>query len=262
MKYFILSVIASMCLMVEGSTFADDAREEEQIAMNLLSAHGCNMCHSMIDNGTGSSYLNIARRNNRIFGAKSKLVALMFKNDVPGKRWGDRDLAILKWERCAECEPLTQEERNGYFISNEKVSSKAEMSAMITFILNLNESHPIVQGEIAVRKTAEAARKFDGDDSPLRIKLEPFTVLLADGNYLQTTIALLLTKSSEKRVIQNFQSKIRSSILTLLTSKSVSQISGENGKSKLGKEIRNVVNYILHDKATVKEVSFGIFDTQ
>lgn len=96
-----------------------------------------------------------------------------------------------------------------------------------------------------------------------RIEIEPFTVQLGGSdNFLQTTMVWTLASSADKAVLQSFNPEIRHKILLLLSSKSLSQVSGAAAQAKLAEEIRSIANSIVGSKgATVKGVSFVTFVT-
>ena len=86
---------------------------------------------------------------------------------------------------------------------------------------------------------------------PVFVKLDAFTVnLTADGeeHYLQVDIQLKVAESKVSEKIKEHMPEIRNSVLLLLSSKTASALASMEGKQKLGSEIKEQVNKVLHAK--------------
>ncbi|GIV16462.1 MAG: hypothetical protein KatS3mg022_1897 [Armatimonadota bacterium] len=92
------------------------------------------------------------------------------------------------------------------------------------------------------------------------IELDEFVVNLADGShYAKATLALGLEKplggGEEGKVEPKLLAPIRDTVITVLSSKSMSQLVSSEGKENLKKELKEKLNALLGDEA-VKEVYF------
>ena len=92
------------------------------------------------------------------------------------------------------------------------------------------------------------------------IELDEFVVNLADGShYAKVTLAIGLEKplggGEGGKLEPKLLAPIRDTVITVLSSKSMSQLVSGEGKEKLKKELKEKLNELLGDE-TVKEVYF------
>ncbi|MEJ5251836.1 MAG: flagellar basal body-associated FliL family protein [Chthonomonadetes bacterium] len=95
------------------------------------------------------------------------------------------------------------------------------------------------------------------------VELDEFVVNLADGShYAKVTIALGLEKPLEEggghgggKMDPKLLAPIRDKVITVLSSKSMSQLVSSEGKEKLKEELKEKLNKLLGDNV-VKEVYF------
>lgn len=99
--------------------------------------------------------------------------------------------------------------------------------------------------------------------SSLLLDMEPFTVKLSGSeNYMQTSFSFSISQSSDKIIIQDSNSKIRSAINVLLSGKTREQVTGSQNLIKLSEEIRETANLALGGKAKIDDVFFTSILTQ
>ncbi len=101
---------------------------------------------------------------------------------------------------------------------------------------------------------------------PVFMPLETFTVNLAGGeHYLQTDITLQVSEQAEVDAIKMHMPRVRSRLLSLLSSKDAENLATPEDKQKLRKEILEQVNQPFHPKGkpqTVEDVLFTTFVIQ
>lgn len=106
----------------------------------------------------------------------------------------------------------------------------------------------------------------DEEHPPVYIKLEAFTVNLADQeSYLQTEIQLLVADAKVGEKMNARLPEVRDALIRLLSSKTGEELSQQEGKDKLATEIQKQVNEVLGIKKKskgVKKVLFGAFIIQ
>jgi flagellar FliL protein len=95
------------------------------------------------------------------------------------------------------------------------------------------------------------------------LSLEEFLVNVAGSNdhYLKTTLALGLKKGVTEKSLEEKIPLIRDTILSILSSKSLEELSSERGRSGLKQEIKERLNKELGGEQIVK-VYFTAFATQ
>ena len=97
---------------------------------------------------------------------------------------------------------------------------------------------------------------------PIYEKLETFTVNLSDKeSYLQVELALKLSDPEVQAKLKTYMPEVRDVLLRLLSSKSVDELTTQEGKDKLAGEIQAQVNEILHVKAAGKGVKGVLFNS-
>jgi flagellar FliL protein len=121
--------------------------------------------------------------------------------------------------------------------------------------------------EEAAASEADAEEEGDGGDhAPVYVKLEAFTVNLADQeSYLQTEMQLLVADAKVGDKINARLPEVRDAMIRLLSSKTAEELSQQEGKDVLAGEIQKQINQILGVKGKlkgVKKVLFGAFIIQ
>jgi flagellar FliL protein len=107
-----------------------------------------------------------------------------------------------------------------------------------------------------------------GEDEhpPIYVKLEAFTVNLADQeSMLQTEMQLLVADAKVSEKLTARLPEVRNALLILLSSKTPDDLSQPDGKTKLALEIQKSINDTLGIKKKskgVKKVLFGAFIIQ
>ena len=122
-------------------------------------------------------------------------------------------------------------------------------------------------GEEAEGEEAAEGEEEDGDGhAPIYVKLEAFTVNLADQeSYLQTEIQLLVADAKVGEKMNARLPEVRDAMIRLLSSKTAEELSQQEGKDKLAGEIQKQINDVLGIKGKlkgVKKVLFGAFIIQ
>jgi flagellar FliL protein len=105
----------------------------------------------------------------------------------------------------------------------------------------------------------------DEEHAPVYVKLEAFTLNLADGeSYLQAEMQLLVADAKVGEKMNARLPEVRDALLRLLTSKTAEELSQPEGKDKLATEIQKQVNEVLGVKKSkgVKKVLFSAFIIQ
>jgi flagellar protein FliL len=96
--------------------------------------------------------------------------------------------------------------------------------------------------------------------APVFLPLETFTVNLQDGEqYLQTDITLQLAEPAQVDAIKLHMPRVRSRLLTLLSSKHAEDLTTAADKEKLAQEIRAQINQPFYDKGTPQQVVDVLF---
>lgn len=95
---------------------------------------------------------------------------------------------------------------------------------------------------------------------PVFLPLETFTVNLQDGEiYLQTDITLQVADQAQIDAIKLHMPRVRSRLLTLLSSKHSEQLSTPEAKQKLAQEIIAQLNQPFDPKGKPQEVKDVLF---
>ena len=106
----------------------------------------------------------------------------------------------------------------------------------------------------------------EDESTPVYVKLETFTLNLADGeSYLQTEMQLLVADAKVGVKMNTRLPEVRDALIRLLTSKTADELSQPEGKDKLAGEIQKQINDVLGIKGKnkgVKKVLFGSFIIQ
>lgn len=95
------------------------------------------------------------------------------------------------------------------------------------------------------------------------LALDEFLVNLTGGNdhYLRTTISLGLRKETKEEEMKEKTALLRDSILTVLRSKKLTDLTKENSSEKLKEELKKSMNDALGDDI-IQKVYFTAFATQ
>jgi flagellar protein FliL len=130
-------------------------------------------------------------------------------------------------------------------------------------------SKPAAENAAANGEEAEGEEAAEGEDdghTPIYVKLEAFTVNLADQeSYLQTEIQLLVADAKVGEKMNARLPEVRDAMIRLLSSKTAEELSQQEGKDKLAGEIQKQINDVLGIKGKlkgVKKVLFGAFIIQ
>jgi flagellar protein FliL len=124
-------------------------------------------------------------------------------------------------------------------------------------------------GSVDDKQVGADEKEVSADDKsrpPVYEKLDQFTVNLSGGEdrYLQVDISLKLVTPALAEKIKQRSPELRDSLLRLLSSKTAEELSSVEGKNKLGDEIQDQVNRVLHEKRRtgVQAVLFTSFIIQ
>ena len=126
----------------------------------------------------------------------------------------------------------------------------------------------VAHGDEEAAADEEGGDEEHGDEehAPVYVKLEAFTLNLADGeSYLQVEMQLLVADAAVGEKMNARLPEVRDALLRLLTSKTAEELSQPEGKDKLAVEIQKQVNEVLGIKSKlkgVKKVLFGAFIIQ
>lgn len=97
---------------------------------------------------------------------------------------------------------------------------------------------------------------------PIFLPLETFTVNLQNGEqYLQTDITLQVAEQTDVDAIKLQMPRVRSRLLTLLSSQNAESIASAESKKKLMKEIQAQVNQPFDPKGKPQNVTDVLFTT-
>lgn len=109
---------------------------------------------------------------------------------------------------------------------------------------------------------AHAEKKEEPPKTPIFMPLETFTVNLQGGEqYLQTDITLQLYNQEQVDMLKLHMPRIRSRLLSLLSSQSAETLATEADKHKLAQAILAAVNDPVVPKGKPQEVSDVLFTT-
>lgn len=112
----------------------------------------------------------------------------------------------------------------------------------------------------------EEAHADDNGKVPIYVKLDTFTVNLADQeSFLQTEIQLMVVDSKVGEKMNSRLPEVRDAVIRLLSSKTGEELSLPEGKDKLADEIQKQINDVLGFKKKtqgVNKVLFGAFIIQ
>ncbi len=121
-------------------------------------------------------------------------------------------------------------------------------------------------GEAAEEDASEEDEGEDEAHAPVYVKLEAFTVNLADQeSYLQTEMQLLVANAKVGEKMNARLPEVRDAMIRLLSSKTAEELSQQEGKDKLAIEVQKQINDLLGIKGKlkgVKKVLFGAFIIQ
>jgi flagellar FliL protein len=115
-------------------------------------------------------------------------------------------------------------------------------------------------------KHADEEAEAEDEHPSVYVKLEKFTVnLAAQEGYLETEMQLMVADAKVGEKITARLPEVRDALLRLLSSKTVEEISQEEGKDQLASEIQKQINEVLGIKKQsegVKKVLFVAFIIQ
>lgn len=102
--------------------------------------------------------------------------------------------------------------------------------------------------------------KAEPAQPPVFLPLETFTVNLQDGEqYLQTDITLQVADQAQVDAIKLHMPRVRSRLLTLLSSKRAEELATAEDKAKLAQEILAQINQPFAAKGAPQQVSDVLF---
>jgi flagellar FliL protein len=142
---------------------------------------------------------------------------------------------------------------------------KSPVGLLIVIVLLMNT---LVVGKIFFGGSKEKAGGEDKhakkvEEVGKKFPLEQFLINLAGegDHYITTTITLGLKKGVEEKKFEEEVAPCRDAIVTILSEKSLQQVSTLEGKEKLKEEIKETINKELGETMVVK-VYFTAFATQ
>lgn len=119
------------------------------------------------------------------------------------------------------------------------------------------------KGMMGKGKDQKPEKKKKSTEVGITMPLDEFLVNLNGGgdHYLRTTVALGLTKTATEEESKEKSAMMRDAILTVLSAKSLKDLSNNDGKDSLKDELKTKVNEAIGDELVVK-VYFTAFATQ
>ena len=141
----------------------------------------------------------------------------------------------------------------GGFFGWKYFKAKAEMTAQAAASGHDEEEHGDEEKPKKGKKKKKDKEKEKGEGAT--VNFEPFLVNLADkeaSRYLKTSIRLLVPNKEAAEAIakgETFMPRMRDTILTLLSTKTADEMTSNEGKEKLKKEILEKVNEYLPEGA-------------
>lgn len=114
-------------------------------------------------------------------------------------------------------------------------------------------------------KHGDEEAEAEDEHPPVYVKLEAFTVNLADQVYLQTEVQLMVADAKVGEKMNARLPEVRDALIRLLSSKTGEELSQQEGMDKLAIEIQKQINDVLGVKKQsdgVKKVLFGSFIIQ
>jgi flagellar protein FliL len=106
-------------------------------------------------------------------------------------------------------------------------------------------------------------------EPPIFMRIEPFTVNLADGNYgsrlLYTGVTLRVGDETSKIILEEHMPQVRSRLLMLLSGKQADELTSTEGKQQLAQSIIDRLNVPLTENQPpldLREVLFTEFIVQ
>ncbi len=120
----------------------------------------------------------------------------------------------------------------------------------------------VVAKGVLGKSKAKAVKKTPSHEVGISVPLEEFLVNLTGGDhYLRTTISLGMSKEVKEEETKEKIAPMRDAILTALSSKTLKELSSDDGKEALKKELVEKVNAAAGSDMVVK-VYFTAFATQ
>lgn len=106
-------------------------------------------------------------------------------------------------------------------------------------------------------------------ESPIFMRIDPFTVNLADDSYgsrlLYTGVTLRVGNDESRAILEEHMPQVRSRLLMLLSGKQADELTSSEGKQELAQEIVNRLNVPLTENQPpldLREVLFTEFIVQ
>lgn len=121
-----------------------------------------------------------------------------------------------------------------------------------------------LKAETEIADTAEAKdekKETTAKDEAKMVPLESFIINLngSEGyKFMKITMTLEVDSTATQEEITKRQAQVKDTIVVLLTSKSYSEVAGENGQQKLKEELIDTINSFLV-KGKIKKILFTDF---
>ena len=145
------------------------------------------------------------------------------------------------------------------------VNSLALLGVGAGLFMYAQATRQAIKGETEISESAEDKEKDKkdeaGKDEAKMVPLESFIINLngSEGyKFMKITMSLEVDSAATQDEIVKRQAQVRDTIVVLLTSKSYSEVAGENGQQKLKEELVDTVNSFLV-KGKIKKVLFTDF---
>lgn len=145
------------------------------------------------------------------------------------------------------------------------VNSLALLGVGAGLFMYAQATRQAIKGETEISESAEEKaddkKEKAGKDEAKMVPLESFIINLngSEGyKFMKITMSLEVDSADTQNEIVKRQAQVRDTIVVLLTSKSYSEVAGENGQQKLKEELVDTVNSFLV-KGKIKKVLFTDF---
>lgn len=106
----------------------------------------------------------------------------------------------------------------------------------------------------------DASKEVPAAKAPVFLPLETFTInLQGDGHYLQIDITLQVADQAQIDIIKSYMPRVRSRLLSLLSSKQAEELASMEDKKKLAQEILAQVKLPFDPKGKPQQVDDVLF---
>lgn len=175
-------------------------------------------------------------------------------------------------EAGAEAAPSKKKSKKGLFIAIALVLVVVAVGVPLAIFLSKAKKEEVkleekvtvdISKDDAHKLSKEAEEEVQEGEEILGaiVPLDPFVVNLKGGRFIRIQLQLeFVERDVPKRLLQR-AAIVRDAIITLLTTKSVEEMLDRDGKEKLRKDVKNLVNEALR-KELVKQVYYTQFVVQ